>query len=320
MSEPVASPPEVRSLPQLGEGASWILLLGSLLLGGWLVVGVLRQQAWLSGSFGVRFRTLDASGIWPGVHVTVSGYRVGRVERVQLDDDGSVRVDLRIAERYRRLIGRRSEAVRYQEGLIGSSQIALTTDPTPPGQEPARSDLLLPFRQGQHLPELLQEIGQTRLKLDRALEGTARVAERDLPGAIGSFRGTLGSVRTTLGDVSRLSARLERETTQTAAASRRTLRGFERTAPLLDRTGQQALVVSDEAIRLLRLTQPALVGTLEEIRGLTRRINRLLGTLGVEADPGGTSAPAAAPPTDSTSPTMPTLAPPPSAPAPPPTP
>ena len=271
-----ASLPRV-SMEVVGTALSWAVPVGALLLGSWLLMTTWQQQSWVSRSFAVRFRTSDASGIWPGVMVTVSGYRVGRVERVALLQDGKVAVDLRIAEQYRRLLGPASRAERYQEGLIGASQIALTPDVTPAGQPAPRSDLLIPFQQGPDLAELLEEIGTTRLKLNRTLEGTAAVAERDVPRAVASFRGTMGDLR-------QLSTRLEAETSRTAATTRQTLGVYEGTARQLSSTGAAARQVTEEALGLMRGAQPPLVETLREVRVLARRVNQLLDSLGVREE------------------------------------
>lgn len=279
-AEPPASdtaPPRRRfdgPLEGLATALSWAVPAGAVVLGVWMVAAAVQQQSWLTSSFGVRFRTTDASGIWPGVNVTVAGYRVGRVERVTLAGDGTVAVDLRIADRYRRLIGPGSHAERYQEGLIGASQIALTPDVLSPGEETPRRDLLIPFRPSADLAQLLEEIGTTRIKLNRALEGTARMAERDVPGAVGSFRSTLL-------DLQRLSRRLELETGRTAATTRQTLQVYESTARRIDTTGSAARQATEEALGLMREAHPPLVDTLEEVRLLTRRINQLLESLGV---------------------------------------
>ncbi|MCX5931040.1 MAG: hypothetical protein NTW83_04225, partial [Cyanobacteria bacterium] len=76
-ADPPAVPVGQRLQLGLSEGLSWLVLLGALVFGTWIVTEALRQQAWLSSSFALRFRTSNATGLWPGVHVTISGYRVG---------------------------------------------------------------------------------------------------------------------------------------------------------------------------------------------------------------------------------------------------
>jgi ABC-type transporter Mla subunit MlaD len=268
------SEPQQRRRFDPGSALGWLPLVGGVLLGGWFLVVAWNQQAWLHRSFSVRFRTADASGLWPGVHVTLAGYRIGRVERVRLEEDGLVGVELRIAETYRRLIGPRSRAWRYQEGLIGPSQVGLSADATPAGSTPAPGDRRVDFEAGPDVAQLLKELGQTRVKLNRTLESTARLAEKELPVAIAGFKRTLKDVR-------RLGDQVEREATLTGSATRRTLGIYARTGENLGEATQQATRTGEEGLRALRVTQPALLETLKEVRNLSRRTNQLLDGLGV---------------------------------------
>ena len=134
--------------------------------------------------------------------------------------------------------------------------------------------MLIPFQSGPDLAKLLEEIGATRLKLNRTLEGSAKIAERDLPRAIASFRSTMEDLR-------RLSTRLELETGRTASTTRQTLQVYEGTAQRLDTTGEAARKATEEALTLMKDAHPPLVDTLREVRELAQRTNSLLQSLGV---------------------------------------
>jgi ABC-type transporter Mla subunit MlaD len=257
-----------------GGALGWLPLVGGVLLGGWFLVVAWNQQAWLHSSFTVRFRTADASGLWPGVHVTLAGYRVGRVEQVRLEGDGHVSVELRIAESYRRLIGPRTRAWRYQEGLIGTSQVALSADVAPAGTTPRAGIRQVTFEQGPDLAQLVKELGETRVKLNRTLESTTRLAAGELPAAIAGFDRTMKHVK-------RFGDRVEREANLTGSATRRTLGIYARSGEQLGDAGQQATRMGEEGLRMMRVTQPALLETLKEVRDLSRRTNQLLDGLGV---------------------------------------
>ncbi|MFY8149074.1 MAG: MlaD family protein [Prochlorococcaceae cyanobacterium] len=266
-----APAPERAPVPASGPDRSrgrlgWLFLIGALLLGGWVVRGVVLEQLRWRGSFEVRLRTRDATGIWPGVHVTLSGYRIGRVDRVRLGPDGVVAVDLRIVSRYRPLLGPRSRAFGTRPGVIGDSEIALTPDPLPAGAPPPRTDLLLPYTPATDVADLLEEIAETRLQIDRTLQGTLKVVEKDLPGAIGRFNGTLD-------EVSRLAGALERETAPTAAATRDTLAAVKRSGTAVEQ-------VSRRGDQVLQENSPLVQGTLREIRRFTAGTNRLLQMFG----------------------------------------
>ncbi len=284
--------PELRWLDQLRRiRLGWLFLAGSLLFGGWVFVSLARHHGWGEQSYVARFRTANALGIWPGVFVTISGYRVGTVQKVSLLPDGSVAVELGIRERYRRLIGPRTRAFRTQENLLGDPLIGLSPDITPAGTPQPRTNRLLPYDPGTDMASLLGELAQTRLHLDRTLQGMAGVVEKDLPSAIGSFNGALGDVRqlsgtidrtlpptaarvdTALADVSSLAKSVEKETAPTAAAARGTLEAYRRTGESVELTARQVE-------ELLRDNRQVLTQTLREIAQLTATINRLLGALG----------------------------------------
>jgi phospholipid/cholesterol/gamma-HCH transport system substrate-binding protein len=251
----------------------WLFLAGSLLLAGWVGKALVEERLRWRDSTVVRFRTADATGIWPGVNVTLSGYRIGRVAKVRLADDGMVDVNLRIAAPYRRLIGPDSIATTSQEGLIGDGVVVLTPDITPAGRKPPRVDLRVAYRPGVSPAELLEELTATRLKLDRTLQGIAVVVEKDLPRAIGSFDGTLRDVR-------RLAGTVERETGTTAAVTRDTLRVIQDTGQQVQETGEQVGTTSEAATATLENTSPVLVDTLREVGSLSGNINRLLRAIG----------------------------------------
>ncbi len=264
-----------RAATALGPSSrlGWLFLAGSLLLAGWVGKALVDERLRWRDSTVVRFRTANATGIWPGVNVTLSGYRIGKVAAVRLADDGMVDVNLRIAAPYRRLIGPASIATTSQEGLIGDGVVVLTPDITPAGRTPPKVDLRVAYRPGASPAELLRELTATRLKLDRTLQGIAVVVEKDLPRAMGSFDGTLRDVR-------RLAGTVERETGSTAAVTRDTLRVVQDTGRQVGETVQQVGTTSEAATATLESTSPVLVEALEEVGTLSGTINRLIRALG----------------------------------------
>ncbi len=257
-SERSGLPPQVTRL-------GWLFLAGSLILSG-LVAGSLVQERvrWRNSSV-VVFRTGNATGIWPGVNVTLSGYRIGKVETVALASDGQVDVTLRIASRYRRLVGPQSSATAIQEGLIGDTVIALSPDITPAGTGLPPPELSVSFEPSSTPAELLNDLAETRLQLDRTLQAVAAVVEKDLPSVAGQVDGTLQDVR-------RLAGTLEQESGSTAEATRNTLR-------LYQQTGKEVGTASAEATEVMKSTTPVLVETLQQIRAASATTNRLLKAL-----------------------------------------
>jgi phospholipid/cholesterol/gamma-HCH transport system substrate-binding protein len=239
-----------------------LFLAGSLLLAGWVGSNLLQEQWRWRNSSVVQFRTRNATGIWPGVNVTLSGYRIGKVETVNLASDGVVDVRLRIASRYRSLVGPRSRATAAQEGLVGETVVALTPDlNASKGRAPA-DVLRIAFQPSSSPAELLADLAQTRLKLDRTLQAIASVVEKDLPLLARQANGTLVDVR-------QLAGTLDRESGTTAAVTRDTLR-------LYQQTGREVGTASAEATQVMKSTSPVMVETLQQIRAVSANTNRLL--------------------------------------------
>ncbi|MFQ6539847.1 MULTISPECIES: MlaD family protein [Aphanothece] len=251
-----------------GPGVSrlgMLFLAGSLLLSGWVGVNLLQERLRWRDSAVVTFRAANATGIWPGVNVTLSGYRIGKVESVELASDGRVDVTLRILSRHRRLVGPKSSATAVQEGLIGDTVVALTPDITPPQSALPPPELAIGFQPSKSPAELLSDLAETRLQIDRTLQAIVAVVEKDLPSVAGQVDGTLKDVR-------RLAGTLERESGATAAATRDTLR-------LYQQTGREVGTASVQATDVMKTTSPVLVETLGQIRAASATTNRLLKAL-----------------------------------------
>ena len=310
-----------RSLQALRFGEGWLFLGSGSLLLLMLLVGVGREQHWGERSFRVHLRTLRADGLRPGMVVKLSGLPVGRITELNLQSDATVAIELRIDERYRRLIGPKSLAYQNQDGLVGDGYIALT--PQPLASQPLAStgserragsepELTLAYQPSLDLRQVLLDLAETRIELSRTLRHTSQIAGRDLPLALGDLRQTLrqtnrvasqdvplvlGDFRQTLDRVGQLSGTLNRETASTAPRLRQTLSEA-------DRTGVEARQATVQAQLLMRDSGPVLIRTLQEIHELTATTNRLLDLLvgskllGPESPsqaPAGVPAPSRAP-------------------------
>ena len=136
--QPADRPPRLDDVMPIRVQGSLAMLLSSLVMLGGLVLAMVRIQQQASGGAAVQFRTSDASGLQEGMEVRLSGYRIGQVDRLQLEPDARVRVSLRIQPSYRRFLGPRSQVRMVQDTLIGAGNLALTPDPdvlqTPRGE------------------------------------------------------------------------------------------------------------------------------------------------------------------------------------------
>jgi hypothetical protein len=143
--------------------------------------------------------------------------------------------------------------------------VALTPDPTATGGRSPAGDLRIAFQPTSSPAELLGDLAQTRLKLDRTLQAIAAVVEKDLPLLARQANGTLVDVR-------QLAGTLDRESGTTATVTRDTLR-------LYQQTGREVGTASAEATQVMRNTSPVMVETLQQIRAASANTNRLLKAL-----------------------------------------
>lgn len=71
------------------------------------------------------FITLKATGLYNGMPVKVSGFKIGRIKDMKLQDDGTVKVTLSIEQSHIRWFREGSVAILTKEGFIGDSYIEI---------------------------------------------------------------------------------------------------------------------------------------------------------------------------------------------------
>lgn len=240
----------------------WLFLGSGLLLIGAVLLGLSREQGWGERTQGVQLSTRNSAGLRAGQEVRISGQPVGTVQSLKLQPDASVTVNLKVAERYARLIGPRSVASQGQEGFVGDQFVVLSPDPQRRHQQGNRGTLHLRYEEPIAINSVVNQLAHTQLLLQNTLRNTGALTAGEVPRV-------MGDMRTTLRDVGRLADTLERETVSTAPQLRRTLQQ-------VDRTGSKAAATATEAERLLRSSSPALIGTLEELQQVSRLSRRLL--------------------------------------------
>ena len=271
-----APPPNLDDVMPIRVQGSLAMLLGSLVLLGALILAMARIQHWAGNSGLVQFRTTNANGLQEGMEVRLSGYRIGLVDRIQLEPDAVVRVTLLIQPSYRRFLGPRSQVRMVQDTLIGSGNLALTPDPKAlrgrRGLAPPRQPLLLSYTPPPNLPELLSEVAQSRLPLIRFFNSSSRLVEGDLPKVMRSTSSTLEAARDLAKDLRLQVSGSAAEVRSTAKVTRRALAVYEN----LGREGIQRLGRADSD---LRANGPQLLNTLRGLDAMTANLNRLVDRL-----------------------------------------
>lgn len=255
---------------------SLVFLAGAVGLLGLFVVGIARAGNWLTPSVRLQFRTLDAAGLQTGMAVRISGFAVGQVRRILLQPDAQVLVELELRDPYRSMVGRRSRAELAQVGLLGDSYIAITPDPAAVGQAPIGDGETLVFTSRPDLDDLLAEVANSRIPLQRAVSSGLSLAETRLPRSLDQLDQTLAASR-------RLATRLESDAQRSSSELNRTLGATRQLAQRLEGRADGTAAELSALIRRLESTEtqtrPLLLQTLRELTTMAATTNRLVKTL-----------------------------------------
>ena len=220
-----------------------------------MVVGLGREQHWGQRSQEVQLVAPTAAGLRTGIDVRISGRPVGQVVGLEMEPNASVRVRMKVFDRYRRLIGPKSVASQGIDGFVGDHFIAISADPQPASVPLKQGAVRLPYTQPVDVTSLLEQLVETQVELQAALSKIGGLAEKDLPGA-------LADIRRTMAGVNQLSSTLNREVDGIGPQLKTTLQ-------TMDRTGESAT-------ELMKTTNPVLAPTLKDVQALATSTNRLL--------------------------------------------
>jgi ABC-type transporter Mla subunit MlaD len=270
---PIDRPVRLDDVMPIRTQGSLAMLLSSLLLLGGIFLGMAWIQRSSASPGAVHFRTTDANGLREGMEVRLSGFRIGQVDRIQLEPDAGVRVWLRIEPSYRQFLGPRSRINMVQDTLIGSGNLAVTPDPDAlrgrQGSEPRRQPLRLAYTPSENLPALLTTLAQSRLPLNRLLASSNRLLEGDLPKVMRSTDSALAAARDLASDLRLQAGRSGAEVRSTAAATRRTLATYED-------LGRQGIARLSRADADLRNNGPQLLQTLQRFDAVIAKLDGLV--------------------------------------------
>ena len=131
------------------------LALAALLVVGALVAALVRQGVFTQTT-PLLFFANTAQGISKGMPVQLYGFKIGAVDAVSLETNGSVRVRLQVENEYLRLISRGSTARLGKEGLIGVSVVEIV--PGPAGAPTVAQNDLLKFERAGDFSTMAEDL------------------------------------------------------------------------------------------------------------------------------------------------------------------
>lgn len=114
------------------------------------------QKDLFSQKYILFFRVDSGSGFIEGMPVKLSGFKIGRVRRLSLDEKAQVRVAIEINRKYQKWIREGSVARLAREGMIGESVIDISVGPQ---EKPALKEKAdIPFQKDGGMEELVKEV------------------------------------------------------------------------------------------------------------------------------------------------------------------
>lgn len=262
MSDRQRSSPAASGLPAHLELKATLLLVTLALLFGAVGLYLLYARGVFAETQTLVLGTDDSDGVVPGMDLTFSGFPIGRVRRIELAQDASVRIVVDV-ERDNAHWLRSSSVFTLERGIVGSTRIRAYSGipddpPLPPG---ARRDLLRGDVQAE-IPRLVVSLRELVDNLKNATASDSPMAVtlgnlRALSDRFGQPGGVAGALLGDAAQADRLGTLLQRTESLLAGADRlvaQTERQLFGKAGVADQT--QAAVA--QLNRTLKATQDSL--------------------------------------------------------------
>jgi phospholipid/cholesterol/gamma-HCH transport system substrate-binding protein len=132
-----------------------------LLLAAFLVAGILAalvRQGVFTQTTQLHFFANSAQGIGKGMAVQLFGFKIGAVDTLNLEPNGTVKVRLLVQSEYLRLINQDSTARIAKEGLIGASIIEIVPSRAP--SHPVSENGVLKYERAADFSSIAEELSE----------------------------------------------------------------------------------------------------------------------------------------------------------------
>jgi phospholipid/cholesterol/gamma-HCH transport system substrate-binding protein len=180
------------------------LLLAAFLIGAGILAALVRQGVFTQTTQ-LHFFANSAQGIGKGMAVQLFGFKIGAVDALNLEPNGTVKVRLLVQSEYLRLINQDSTARIAKEGLIGASIIEIVPSRAP--SRPVAENGVLKFERAADFSSIAEDLSaqlQPILADFRRFAESAGRPDGDLHVAIKNTR----QLTAELSEVARRTARL----------------------------------------------------------------------------------------------------------------
>ena len=275
----IESPPPVRNLALKAR----LLLLGLALL----LAGAVTYLLYARGAF-ERTQTLvliadDSEGVSVGMDMTFSGFPVGRVGRIELAPDGTVRIIVDVPRRDAKWL-RTSSMFTIENGLVGSTRIRAFSGVLEDPQLPDGAERkVLRGDAAAEIPRMVASVRElvTNLGALTNAESPLNLTLRNLQGTSERLNGPGGALAVLLGnssDARKISLALDRTNALLAQVDRLIAQASSiaaRTDGILASADRQVLG-DGGLLPETRATVVQLNGLLAEARGTLKKVDAVL--------------------------------------------
>ncbi|MFZ5756941.1 MAG: MlaD family protein [Pseudomonadota bacterium] len=217
-------------------GLDWkvavFVVLGALASIG-LLIGLAYQQGVFSAHTELKVEVPTGIDLRPGMAVKLSGFKIGDVKSVSLNEHAKVDLLIRIEDQYMKWIKADSLASVAREGLIGDSYLTVTSgNPELTSLKAGESLLFVPTPA---LADIAQDIRNRALPVIDGLTDMLRYLndpKGDFRGSMGELRRLVAELRDTRRQIDRLLADVDKVASEDL---RRTLANTDRTLATLEK-------------------------------------------------------------------------------------
>lgn len=196
--------------------------------------------------------TSKATGLYKGMAVRVSGFKIGRVKDMQLQDDGFVKLILSIEETHSKWFKEGTVAILAKEGFIGESSIEILPgngQPLKPGQT------IKFFKQ----PGIEEIAGELKDEISSILKGIKET--------IDYINKPQGNIKKSIENIEKISRNL----IATTEKINRLLDEINRKTPEIADKSEKTLQELTELIKSLQKLSKELNETATEIKGAAKK-------------------------------------------------
>jgi len=282
--DPTPIPDELPPVKNLEVKAALLLLL--------MLVLVLGSAVYVLYARGVFERTQrlvllsdDSEGVVVGMDMTFAGFAVGRVARIELAEDGNVRILIDVPKKDARWL-RESSIFTMERGLVGGTRIRAYSGvlSDPPLKDGAERQVLRGDTAGE-IPKLMASVRELTDNLAALTKGDAALASslanvQTLTARMNNPKGALGALVGDELDAKKLSLTIERANALLSRADQLALR----LSSLVGNADQQVFgqgagpggTAQGGLVNDARTTVQQLNGLLGEARGSLQKVDTLL--------------------------------------------